>query len=136
MTIHGLSGFQKGFPSRSAVVLTFRKCLPKGSPAILSFRKDGDGRRSEFQDGPDGLLLAEPGESFFVRVDGDSGGDCEMQRSELVHHEPEVIVLTAEAEDDAQVVEVGFPGLGIAGDEGIDGDGDAFLVAESADAVI
>lgn len=96
---------------------------------MLSFRKGGDGRRSEFQDGPEGLLLAEPGEAFFVGVDGDAGAEAEVGGGEFGDHEPEVvvevIVLAAEAEDDAQVMHVGFASFGIAGDEGIDSDGDA-----------
>ncbi len=139
MTIHGLSDFRKGFPSRSTGVLTFRRGFPKGSSVILSFRRSGDRRRSEFQDGPERFLLAEPGEAFFVGVDGDAGAEAEIGGGEFADHEPEVvvevIVLTAESEDDAQVVHVGFSSFGIAGDEGIDGDGDAVPVAEAADAV-
>lgn len=139
MRIPGLSDFQKGLPSRSTGVLTFRRGFPKGSLAILCFRKAGDRLRSEFQDGPEGLLLAEPGESFFVGVDRDAGAEAEVGGGEFGDHEPEVvvevIVLAAEAEDDAQVLHVGFASFVIAGDEGIDGDGDATSVAEAADAV-
>lgn len=139
MTIPGASDFRKGFPSRSTGVLTFRRGFPKGSSAILSFRRSGDGRWSEFQDRPEGLLLAEPGEAFFVGVDGDAGAEAEVGGGKFADHElevvVEVIVLTAESEDDAQVVHVRFAGFGIAGDEGIDGDGDAVPVAEATDAV-
>ena len=73
-----------------------------GSPTILRFRKGGNGRRSEFQDGPGGFLLAKPGEPYFVGVDGDAGTEAEIGGGDSGDHEPEVvvevIVLAAEAE--------------------------------------
>ena len=70
--------------------------------------------RSELNDGPEGLLLAEPSEAAFVGLEHDAGDDAEFGGGELTDHEPEVvvevIVLTAEPEEDAQFLHVRLAG--------------------------
>lgn len=106
----------------------FRRCLPKASPPILGFRRSGDGRWSEIQNGPEGDGLVEEVERLLVGIGDDSGGKVDPFGDQLASHEPEVVVevvVLAQAERMGadHVVACPLASFGIAGDESIDGEG-------------